>query len=98
MKREAELYRRAMKRWCTIPELEILGVNDPNANTDDEHTLAVFSFLIRNKETGYYLHYNYVTAVLNDLFGIQVKNSPYSGNFTIEKERNYDVLSVLRNG
>lgn len=45
--------------------------------------LALFSFLIKNEQTGYYLHSNFVTALLNDLFGIQTRSGcacagPYS--------------------
>ena len=36
--------------------------------------LPIFSFLIKNPETGFYLHYNYVTKLLNDLFGIQSRS------------------------
>ncbi len=36
--------------------------------------LPIFSFLIKNSETGYYLHYNFVTKLLNDLFGIQTRS------------------------
>ena len=36
--------------------------------------LPIFSFLIKNPETGYYLHYNFVTKLLNDLFGIQTRS------------------------
>ena len=36
--------------------------------------LPIFSFLIINPETGLYLHYNFVTKLLNDLFGIQSRS------------------------
>ncbi|XP_039262211.2 uncharacterized protein LOC120338299 [Styela clava] len=73
MKRETELYARAMEVWKDIPELEILGILDekPSTHIQHEHRLAVFSFLIKNANSGYYLHHNFVAALLNDLFGIQ---------------------------
>ena len=33
--------------------------------------LPVFSFLIQHKESGLFLHHNFVSSLLNDLFGIQ---------------------------
>ena len=77
MAREMELYNRAIKVWKDIPELEILGLLDKQKKrTTNEHRIAVFSFLIRHPQSGYYLHYNFVTTLLNDLFGIQVSKSP----------------------
>lgn len=59
------------------PNLVLLGSNDD----DDSPTLPIFSFLIRNG--GRFLHYNYVCAILNDVFGIQSRGGcqcagPYS--------------------
>nr|XP_039261606.1 uncharacterized protein LOC120337785 [Styela clava] len=70
MSRENELYKKAINEWNDIPEIEILGMLDSTAEPQ-EHKLAVFSFLIRQVDSGLYLHYNFVTALLNDLFGIQ---------------------------
>jgi selenocysteine lyase/cysteine desulfurase len=36
--------------------------------------LPIFSFLIKNEETGLFLHHNFVTSLLNDLFGIQTRS------------------------
>ena len=33
--------------------------------------LPVFSFLIRHEDSGLFLHHNFVSSLLNDLFGIQ---------------------------
>ena len=57
---------RARRTWGALPNLMILG------NLDVER-LPVFSFLVRHPTTGYYLHYNYVACLLNDLFGIQAR-------------------------
>jgi len=35
--------------------------------------LAIFSFLISIPQLNKYLHYNFICALLNDLFGIQVR-------------------------
>ncbi len=50
-----------------MPNLILFG----NINLE---RLPIFSFLIINPETGYYLHYNFVTKLLNDLFGIQSRS------------------------
>lgn len=34
----------------------------------------IFSFIVQNEQTGYYLHHNFVTKLLNDLFGIQSRS------------------------
>ena len=36
--------------------------------------LPIFSFLVKNEATGLYLHHNFVTRLLNDLFGIQTRS------------------------
>lgn len=45
--------------------------------------LAIFSFVIKHIQTGYYLHSNFVSSLLNDLFGLQTRSGcacagPYS--------------------
>ena len=62
--REHELTRRAMKSWGEDESIEILGNPDPG------HRVGIISFNIRD-ESGNYLHHKFVTALLNDLFGIQ---------------------------
>ena len=59
--------RKGIDFFKKIPNLILLG------NTEIER-LPIFTFLIRNEETGYYLHHNFVTALLNDLFGIQSRS------------------------
>jgi selenocysteine lyase/cysteine desulfurase len=62
--REHELWQRLLTRWSATPSIEILG---------DRHAdrLPIVSFQIRAGER--YLHHNFVVALLNDLFGIQVR-------------------------
>ena len=61
--REEAFLHRAVKRWQAEPNMEILG------NLDAER-LSILSFVVR-APSGKYLHYNFVVALLNDLFGIQ---------------------------
>ncbi|HWS33292.1 MAG TPA: aminotransferase class V-fold PLP-dependent enzyme [Actinoplanes sp.] len=63
--REQELWQRARTRWAAEPAIEILG--DLNARR-----LSIVSFQIRAGTR--HLHHNYVTALLNDLFGIQARS------------------------
>ncbi|MEZ5498849.1 MAG: aminotransferase class V-fold PLP-dependent enzyme [Steroidobacteraceae bacterium] len=62
--REHELLARAMKHWAAEPHLEILG------NPDPARRIGIVSFNARDPR-GRYLHPKFVTALLNDLFGIQ---------------------------
>lgn len=50
-----------------IPNLHILG-------SLRVQRLPIFSFLIEHEQTGFYLHPNFVGALLNDLFGIQSRS------------------------
>lgn len=61
---EARLLRRAFDRWGSEKRIEILG------NPDPARRIAIVSFNIRDPG-GAYLHPKFVTALLNDLFGIQ---------------------------
>ncbi len=62
--REHELTSRAMQEWSRHDAIEILGTPDP------AQRIAIISFNIRSAD-GKYLHHKLVTALLNDLFGIQ---------------------------
>jgi selenocysteine lyase/cysteine desulfurase len=62
--RETSFIRRAVASWRTNPSIEILG------NPDAER-LSIVSFMLRHRPR--YLHYNFVVALLNDLFGIQAR-------------------------
>jgi selenocysteine lyase/cysteine desulfurase len=61
--RENGYVRRAIASWRTNPAIEILG--DPDADR-----LPIVAFLVHTPG-GWWLHHNYVGAILNDLFGIQ---------------------------
>jgi selenocysteine lyase/cysteine desulfurase len=62
--REESFIRRAIARWQTCPNLEILG----NAQAD---RLSIVSFVIRHGKR--YLHHNFVAQLLNDLVGVQAR-------------------------
>ncbi|XP_052796961.1 uncharacterized protein LOC128229235 [Mya arenaria] len=66
MQREEYMLRRAKKAWQDVPNLVLLG-------NSEAPRLPIFSFLILHEETGRFLHHNYITALLNDLFGIQAR-------------------------
>src|SRR5262249_1830200 len=56
--------RRAIDAWSAHPSIEVLG--NPHAER-----LSITSFVIRHGAR--YLHYTFVVALLNDLFGIQAR-------------------------
>lgn len=62
--RESELTKRALDSWGGDENIEILG------NPDPEQRVGIMSFNVRD-DKGNYLHHKFVTALLNDLFGIQ---------------------------
>jgi len=62
--REQQLVRGAIESWSRNPALEVLGPLDAER-------LSIVSFMIRHGRG--YLHYNFVVALLNDLFGIQAR-------------------------
>ncbi|XP_055958857.1 uncharacterized protein LOC126829671 isoform X2 [Patella vulgata] len=64
MDREHSLLQKALAVWNKCPNLVILG------NTTVSR-LPVFSFLIYHPGNGRFFHHNFVSAILNDVFGIQ---------------------------
>jgi len=63
-KREQQLVSKAFKVWKANPNIEILG------NTDPTKRIGIASFIIHDP-WGTILHAKFITALLNDLFGIQ---------------------------
>ena len=61
---EHDFVERAIKTWSKNPNIWILG--NPKLKR-----LSIVSLVIRHGEK--YLHWNYVVALLNDLFGIQAR-------------------------
>jgi selenocysteine lyase/cysteine desulfurase len=66
MAREEFLAKLAFKKWGNIPELILLG-------SSTAPRLSIFSFVVRHLDTGYYLHHNFICALLNDIYGIQAR-------------------------
>ena len=62
--REHEYTKRAMESWRRNDGIEILG------NPDPDRRVGIISFNIKSPD-GKYLHHKFVTALLNDLFGMQ---------------------------
>jgi selenocysteine lyase/cysteine desulfurase len=60
---EEQFLRRAVERWQSNENLQILG----NVNAE---RLSILSFVVK-RPRGLYLHHNFVVALLHDLFGIQ---------------------------
>jgi selenocysteine lyase/cysteine desulfurase len=89
------------------PNLVLLGSNDDGG----QNKLPIFSFLIRWGKR--FLHYNYVCAVLNDVFGIQSRggcqcSGPYSQRILgltdinddgdeVPNQRNMEIETALVN-
>ncbi len=61
---EADYKARALTRWGSNPALEILG------NTKED-SLSIFSLRFKYQDKD--LHYSFVVALLNELFGIQAR-------------------------
>ncbi|XP_074637843.1 putative cysteine desulfurase [Acropora palmata] len=65
-KREDDMCRKAFEIWRKNPDITILG----NHNA---RRLPIFSMLIRHQDSGKMLHHNFVSVLLNDLYGIQAR-------------------------
>ncbi len=63
-KLEHHFITRAIESWRANPNIQILG--NPTADR-----LSIVSFVVKHQDK--MLHYNFVVAVLNDLFGIQAR-------------------------
>jgi len=62
--RERAFTERALESWGRNENIEVLG------NPDPARRVGIISFNLRDAR-GSYLHHKFVTALLNDLFGIQ---------------------------
>jgi selenocysteine lyase/cysteine desulfurase len=93
--REEAFIARAIDRWRSNPDLEILG--NPALPR-----LSIVSFVVRHG--GRYLHHNFVVALLNDLFGIQARGGcscagPYGHRLLgIDLERSHAFERVIARG
>lgn len=79
---ELKLSAYVSKRFSEIPNLLLLGRGDSSAmNRVKSTNLPIYSFLVRCGPQ--FLHYSFVCALLNDLFGVQSRGGcmcagPYS--------------------
>ena len=95
-KLEKRYLRRAFEAWEKEPAIEVLG------NVEAKR-LSIVSFVVRSP-TGRYLHYNYVVALLNDLFGIQSRGGcscagPYGHQLLdIDIERSHEFEREIVGG
>ncbi len=93
---ESGFLDRAMKEWGDHPSIQILG--SPTAER-----LSIVSFVITSP-SGRYLHHNVVVAILNDLFGIQVRGGcscagPYGHRLLgIDLERSQEFEREIASG
>lgn len=80
--KEAEMFQKVLKAWESVPALEVL--NDWNLHQSgipdfEQYTkshVPIISFNIRmpiskSRKDSLYLHHNYVSCILNDVFGVQ---------------------------
>ncbi|MCK8058925.1 MULTISPECIES: aminotransferase class V-fold PLP-dependent enzyme [unclassified Fusibacter] len=63
--REHALTRKGMEQLTTVPSIQVLG------NLDPENRVGIVSFVVKYKEA--YLHHGFITTLINDLFGIQLR-------------------------
>ncbi len=96
-RREHELTERALRSWSGNENIEILG------NPEAGKRVGIISFNIRGAD-GRYLHHKFVTALLNDLFGIQSRAGcscagPYGHRLLqIEEQTSERYRHVVREG
>ena len=64
--RELEISKNVIEKLKNTKNLELLLPNVTNR-------LPIFSFLIKVPDTKIYLHHNFISSILNDVFGIQVR-------------------------
>lgn len=95
--REVELTKRAFGKWSATERIEILG------NPDPAKRVGIISFNLRSAN-GNYLHHKFVTALLNDLFGIQSRAGcscagPYGHRLLdIDQDTSERYREVVRHG
>ena len=63
---EKEVCSYVFSQWEAVDQLVMVGPRHVPR-------LPIFSFLIRHPQSGLFLHHYFVSALLNDLFGIQAR-------------------------
>ncbi len=103
-RREERFVRRAIEAWEAVPSIEILG-------SHDAERLSIVSFVINHRPAEatpngvpWYLHHNFVVALLDDLFGIQSRGGcscagPYGHRLLgIDLERSHEFEAEITQG
>ncbi|MCB9596021.1 MAG: aminotransferase class V-fold PLP-dependent enzyme [Sandaracinaceae bacterium] len=92
---EGELVRAAIRSWTQNPAIEVLGPHDADR-------LSITSFMVRYGPQ--FVHYGFVVALLNDLFGIQSRGGcscagPYGGTLLrLDEGRGRTFLQCIDDG
>lgn len=93
---ESSISHLVLQKIRTIENLVLLG---PSVV---DHRLPVFSFLIRDPQSQLFFHHNYISVLLNDLFGIQTRAGcmcagPYSQKLLgIDEELSQRFVSAIQ--
>ena len=66
MNQEHKFVEAAYTKWDPIPNLFILGQSIAER-------LPIFAVIVKHPETQRLIHHNFVSALLNDLFGVQAR-------------------------
>lgn len=94
--RNRELAQRAFDAWKGLPQLEILGLVEPDR-------LPIFSFRVKNGKGGH-VHQQLVTRMLSDRFGIQARGGcacagPYVHRLlSIDGEQSETIRQAILSG
>ncbi|CRL10963.1 putative cysteine desulfurase [Phaeobacter italicus] len=65
--RQEELRQRALRGWADLDNLHILG------NPEAQDRLPIFSFQLRDPQTGALVHQQLFTRMLSDIYGVQAR-------------------------
>lgn len=95
--RDQWLLSQAQAAWKDCLELIQLG---PPPGPQSPDKLPIFAFLILHRQTGRFLHHNFVAAVLNDVFGIQARGGcacagPYAMDLLGLDEKTAKIIEDL---
>ncbi|MDM9627922.1 aminotransferase class V-fold PLP-dependent enzyme [Rhizobium sp. S152] len=94
--RNRELTLRAFSAWKAVPQLEILGLSEPDR-------LPIFSFRVKNGKGGF-VHQQLITRMLSDRFGIQARGGcacagPYVHRLlSIDDEQSEAIREAILSG
>lgn len=94
--RNRELAQEAFRFWQNVPNLELLGLEEPDR-------LPIFSFRVRNGKGGY-VHQQLITRMLSDRFGIQARGGcacagPYVHRLlNIDEEHSEEIRQAILSG